>query len=152
MTKLDFLLRWRLPINVFHRKVALSTYHRYECKSIDFLIASGMSIICFLALRAVTGRSVRFFRENEDKFRDHDETSGSVKSRLAGKYLSSDYRNLFNLVTHHGERKVGDIFHRALLTIMMIKYHSAVPNIFYQSFTVAVVVVPVAVMFPASYC
>ncbi len=111
-----------------------------------------MSIICFLALRAVTGRSVRFFRENEDKFRDHDETSGSVKSRLAGKYLSSDYRNLFNLVTHHGERKVGDIFHRALLTIMMIKYHSAVPNIFYLSFTVAVVVVVVAVMFPASYC
>ena len=35
------------------RKIALSTYHKYECKIFDFLIASGMSIVCFLAYKAV---------------------------------------------------------------------------------------------------
>ncbi len=39
----------------------------------------------------------------------------------AEKYLSSDYRNLYNLVTHHAERKTGDIFHRAMLAVMMLR-------------------------------
>ena len=35
------------------RKIALETYHPYECKIFDFLIASGMSIVCFLAYKAI---------------------------------------------------------------------------------------------------
>ena len=35
--------------------------------------------------------------------------------------MSNDYRNLYNLVTHHSERKVGDIFHRAMLTVMLLR-------------------------------
>ena len=31
------------------------------------------------------------------------------------------FRNLFNLVTHHDERKPGDCFHRALMVVMLVR-------------------------------
>jgi len=108
------------------RAHALSTYHKYECKVFDFLIASGMSIVCFLAYKAIVQKPFSFFLENKDKFQSHDESSG-VNIQLGEdgqpleKYLSSDYRNYFNLCTHHSERKVGDIFHRALLAVMLMR-------------------------------
>ena len=37
------------------------------------------------------------------------------------KYLSDDYINLYNLVTHHSERKVGDTFHRSMFAVMMLR-------------------------------
>ena len=46
----DFAIRIRISdqtISSDFRAIALSTYHRYECKIMDFLIASGMSIVCF---------------------------------------------------------------------------------------------------------
>ena len=30
-------------------------------------------------------------------------------------------RNLYNLVTHHGERKFGDIFHRSMFSVMLLR-------------------------------
>lgn len=35
------------------RDIALSTYHKFECKYLDLLIGSGMSILCHIALRLV---------------------------------------------------------------------------------------------------
>lgn len=102
------------------RKVALSTYHPYECKVIDYLIASGMSIVCFLAYKAIVKKPLSFFLENRAKFEQHDESSGSTNNQNS-QYKSQDYRNYFNLVTHHSERKVGDIFHRAMLTVMLLR-------------------------------
>ena len=61
------------------RKVALETYHRFECTVVDFLIASGMSIICFLAYRCITQKPLQFFLDNKETFKQHDETSGSNK-------------------------------------------------------------------------
>ena len=60
----------------------MSTYHRYECKIYDFLIASGMSIICFMAYRTITQKPLQFFLENKDKFQDHDEVAGSKGSEV----------------------------------------------------------------------
>ncbi len=37
-------------------------------------------------------------------------------------YESGDYRNYFNLVSHHSERKTGDIFHRAMFTIFLLRF------------------------------
>jgi hypothetical protein len=59
----------------------MTTYHRYECKIIDFLVASGMSIICFLAYRAVTKKSLKFFKDNREKFTNHDETAGQSRAQ-----------------------------------------------------------------------
>jgi hypothetical protein len=36
------------------RDLACSTFHRYECKFLDLLIGSGMSILCHIALKMVT--------------------------------------------------------------------------------------------------
>ena len=108
------------------RAEALSTYHPYICKIIDFLIASGMSIVCFLAYKAVVQKPLKYFLDNRDKFESHDESSGvNIKLGEDGKpiekYVSGDYKNYFNLVTHHEERKTGDIFHRAMLAVMLLK-------------------------------
>lgn len=35
------------------RDIAISTYHKFECKYLDLLIGSGMSILCHLALKLV---------------------------------------------------------------------------------------------------
>lgn len=35
------------------RDIALATYHKFECKFLDLLIGSGMSILCHLALKLV---------------------------------------------------------------------------------------------------
>lgn len=35
------------------RDIALATYHKFECKFLDLLIGSGMSILCHLSLRMV---------------------------------------------------------------------------------------------------
>jgi hypothetical protein len=37
-------------------------YHRYECRHMGLLLGSGMSVLCHLALRAVTQRGLAFFR------------------------------------------------------------------------------------------
>jgi hypothetical protein len=62
--------------------VANATYHRYECKIYDFLIASGMSIICFMAYRTITQKPLQFFLEHRDKFDNHDEVAGSKNSEV----------------------------------------------------------------------
>lgn len=36
------------------KQTACRTYHKYECKFGDLLIGSGMSVLCYMALRAVT--------------------------------------------------------------------------------------------------
>lgn len=36
------------------KNIACSTYHKFECQFMDLLIGSGMSILCFLALRIIT--------------------------------------------------------------------------------------------------
>lgn len=36
------------------RDIALSTYHRFECKFLNLLIGSGMSILAHTALRMIT--------------------------------------------------------------------------------------------------
>ena len=69
--------------NYFSRKQALATYHRYECTIVDFLIASGMSIICFLAYRCITQKPLQWFLDNRETFKQHDETSGSNKSEVS---------------------------------------------------------------------
>ena len=110
------------------RQIALSTYHKYECKIFDFLIASGMSIVCFLAYKAICQKPFEYFLENRQKMEvaNHNEESGvhitlGEDGKPLEKYLSKDYKNYFNLVSHSSERKPGDIFHRAMLTVMLLR-------------------------------
>jgi len=102
------------------RETALTTYHPYECKLVDLFLSSGMSIICFLAYRTVTQKSLKWFMENRQLFQDHDKTSGQTKEQT-DVYESGDYRNYFNLVNHHSERKTGDVFHRSMFSVFLLR-------------------------------
>jgi len=104
------------------RTEALNTYHKYECKIVDLLLSSGMSIICFLALRTVTQKGLQWFKDNKDMFdmSKHDKRSGESKEQKEV-YESGDYRNYFNLVSHHSERKTADMFHRAMFSVFLLR-------------------------------
>jgi len=102
------------------RKVAMETYHKYECKLVDLFLASGMSIICFLAYRSITQKSLSWFLKNRDSLMNHNERNGETQNQEKI-YKSDDYENYFNLVSHHTERKTGDIFQRAMFCIFLVK-------------------------------
>jgi len=102
------------------REEALSTYHKYECKLIDLFLSSGMSIICYLAYRSISQKSLQWFKDNRNLFDNHDKTSGQTTEQK-DVYVSGDYRNYFNLVNHHSERKTGDIFHRSMFTVFLLR-------------------------------
>ena len=89
----------------------MSTYHRYECKIYDFLIASGMSIICFMAYRTITQKPLQFFLENKDKFQDHDEVAGSkgtkVKTIVTERFFNCSAKDYSATALRHLNRNVG---------------------------------------------
>ena len=60
----------------------MDTFLPYENKISEFLVASGMSIICFLVFRSITQKPLQFFLDNKHKFKDHDETAGSNKEKV----------------------------------------------------------------------
>lgn len=45
------------------RSKALNTYHKFECHFLDLLIGSGMSVLCFAALRIVSQQDVKYFKD-----------------------------------------------------------------------------------------
>jgi len=102
------------------RDAAAASYHQYEYKLHDLFIASGMSIICFLAYRSVSQKPLQWFKDNRHLFENHDKTSGQTKEQKEP-YVSGDYRNYYNLVNHHDQRKMGDIFHRAMFTVFLLR-------------------------------
>lgn len=53
------------------RDIALKTYHSYECKYLDLLIGSGMSILSHTALRMITQNNLKYCLEvYKDRKRD----------------------------------------------------------------------------------
>lgn len=51
--------------------LAIKSYHKYECKYMDMMIGSGMSILCFIALRIITQQNPKYWSNiNEIKDRD----------------------------------------------------------------------------------
>jgi len=102
------------------RDIACSTYHKYECKLVDLFISSGMSIICYLAYRSISQKPLQWFLDNKHLFDKHDKTSGQTKEQKDA-YISGDYKNYYNLVNHHDQRKIGDIFHRSMFTVFLLR-------------------------------
>jgi len=102
------------------RDKALTSHHKYECKLADFFLSAGMSGICLVAYQLVAQKSAQWFRDNRDMFKDHDERSGETKQRH-DKYMSDDYRNLFNLVTHEKKMGLAELFHRSAFSVLLLR-------------------------------
>ena len=65
-------------------------------------------------------KPLQWFKDNKHLFSAHDKTSGQTKEQREA-YISGDYRNYYNLVHHHDQRKIGDIFHRAMFTVFLLR-------------------------------
>ena len=80
------------------RDQAESTYHQYECTILSVMIASGMSVLAFVAMRMVTQDPLSRFLELRPNLKEapqrlvNQQTGGSV-------YDPADYRNVYNLAT-----------------------------------------------------
>ena len=70
--------------------------------------------------RSISQKPLQWFKDNRHLFENHDKTSGQTKEQKEP-YVSGDYRNYYNLVNHHDQRKMGDIFHRAMFTVFLLR-------------------------------
>ncbi|KAM8708839.1 hypothetical protein ACLKA7_015758 [Drosophila subpalustris] len=76
---------------------ACETYHRFECQFMDLFIGSGMSILCFIALRIFT-------------------QAASLEDGLATANLLFEH-----LVSHQDERQADDYLQRALMAGFLMR-------------------------------
>ncbi|XP_061391041.1 SET and MYND domain-containing protein 4 [Musca vetustissima] len=76
---------------------ACSTYHRYECQFMDLYIGSGMSILCYIALRVFT-------------------QAKDIESAL--KVSAQLYQNL---CTHEDSRQADDLLQRSLMAAFLLR-------------------------------
>lgn len=82
------------------RDVALATYHKYECKYIDLLIGSGMSILSHTALRMITQNELR-------------ETMNI--------YRNKENEPVYSLCTNSEKRSAEDFLQRTLMAAFLMK-------------------------------
>lgn len=79
------------------QKEACSTYHAFECKFMDMMIGSGMSILCFIAFRMITQH-------------------GSVKMAI-----EKGRQTIRELCTHSNERKASDYLQRTVMSAFLLR-------------------------------
>uniref|UniRef100_A0A6P7EYN5 SET and MYND domain-containing protein 4-like n=1 Tax=Diabrotica virgifera virgifera TaxID=50390 RepID=A0A6P7EYN5_DIAVI len=82
------------------RDAALSSYHSYECKYLDLLIGSGMSILAHTALRMVTQQKLEKCLEI---------------------YKNKSEEKIFNLCTNSDKRDSEDFFQRTLMAAFLLR-------------------------------
>ena len=94
--------------------------HRFACKLTDYFDSAGLSVICHLAYKLVSQHPPAWFEEHKSLWATPDQRSGETCERKE-EYLSADYRNVFNLVTHHEQMSSTENFHRATFAIFLLR-------------------------------
>lgn len=79
------------------RDLAVKTYHKFECKYLDLLIGSGMSVLCHIALKIV------------------------IESKTPDDALASANKLLDGLCAHKKLRDPEDYFKRCLMTTFLLR-------------------------------
>lgn len=77
--------------------IAGATHHRIECKFIDLLVGSGMSILCFIALRMIA---------------QHNDVSVAI---------AENRRIIRELCSHSQRRKSTDYFQRSVMSAFLLR-------------------------------
>lgn len=85
------------------RRLALETYHRYECGMLRILWNSGTSVTCHMAYRVVAQQSVSYFRQLHAELVASD-ADRSTFERNALRLPVADYRRVYHLVRHEHVR------------------------------------------------
>uniref|UniRef100_A0A1B6DV01 Uncharacterized protein n=1 Tax=Clastoptera arizonana TaxID=38151 RepID=A0A1B6DV01_9HEMI len=84
--------------------IACKTYHAFECKFMDILIGSGMSILCHIALRTVTQQKLNYWLQH-----------------FTNKIDASDFNRVLNLVAHEEKRSAIDFVNRTLMAMFLLR-------------------------------
>ena len=106
------------------RNAALSSHHKWECKLSLFLERTQLDRLplIMMAFRAITQKPVSFFCDlsRQGAFDTHNVRNG-VDVSEEGSFLSDDYRNLFNLVSHSEQRQMVDITTKYLFGGLLVR-------------------------------
>ncbi|XP_058819600.1 SET and MYND domain-containing protein 4-like isoform X2 [Topomyia yanbarensis] len=80
---------------------ACSSYHRFECGFLPYLRSSGANVVCMLALRIVTQKSLGYFYGLKDELEQ-------LASEHTDRLPAHDYRRVYKFVTHSEQRSPED--------------------------------------------
>ena len=112
----------RLCYSLECRNAALSSHHKWECKLSLFLERTQLDRLplIMMAFRAITQKPLSFFSDmsRQGAFDAHDVRNGV---EVTEEFLSDDYRNLFNLVSHTEQRQMVDITTKYLFGGLLVK-------------------------------
>ncbi|XP_023338753.1 SET and MYND domain-containing protein 4 isoform X2 [Eurytemora carolleeae] len=101
------------------RDIALNTYHRYECGLLGILVASGLNVYPFLAIRLLARFGFDYLWNLKDEL-SHDETSGAEIER-SSEYKSEDFFNAYNLVCHEDKLDSEEFLLRTFVSTFLLK-------------------------------
>ncbi|XP_071517837.1 SET and MYND domain-containing protein 4-like [Panulirus ornatus] len=98
------------------RDLALATYHRWECKFLDLLKGSGVSLNCYLALRVVTQHGLPFFKKLRRRLQEP-----ATLPTASSPHRPDDYMTFYHLVGLEEQRSSKDFFQRSLVATFLLK-------------------------------
>ncbi|KAK8724183.1 hypothetical protein OTU49_011256 [Cherax quadricarinatus] len=98
------------------RDLALATYHRWECKFLDLLKGSGVSLNCYLALRVITQHGLPYFKKLQ-----HRLNQPAIMPSASCRQNPNDYLSFYHLVALEESRSPRDFFQRSLLATFLLK-------------------------------
>ncbi|KAK7086785.1 hypothetical protein SK128_009829 [Halocaridina rubra] len=98
------------------RDAALGTYHKWECKFIDLLTGSGMSLNCFLALRIITQHDLQYFKDLEPLLHRPASLPSEKEPHRPHNYIS-----IYNMVSLEEHRGPEDFLERSLMACFLLK-------------------------------
>ncbi|XP_046652353.1 SET and MYND domain-containing protein 4-like [Daphnia pulicaria] len=99
------------------RDEAASTYHQYECGIIDYMIASGSSILSWIALRILTKGKMEDFLEAREEL----EKDGDGGRLLASARNPDSYSGIYHLATLSHLRSDKDFFDRTFMALFLFQ-------------------------------
>ncbi|GAB1861357.1 SET and MYND domain-containing protein 4 [Camponotus japonicus] len=92
--------------------------HLRECKLLPILWRSKASVTCFLALRAITQKSLEEIMKLKEQLVD---SGNALNISAKNPYRGNDYMTFYNLVTHEDKRLPEDLFHRAYMAAWLFR-------------------------------
>ncbi|XP_046986428.1 SET and MYND domain-containing protein 4-like [Schistocerca americana] len=96
----------------FCRDRALESHHKMECGILQILWDSGASVTCLMALRIISQKGLQYFLGLKDSL---------TKGQEGEQYCSSDYKAVYNLVTHSQQRGVVDLLLRTSMAVLLLR-------------------------------
>ncbi|XP_063881235.1 SET and MYND domain-containing protein 4-like isoform X2 [Scylla paramamosain] len=98
------------------RDLAVSSYHRWECRFLDLMIGSGVSLNVSLALRVAAQHDLLFFQKLQDRL-----SQPAVLPSTTSPHRPEDYLSFYHMAGLEEHRSGRDFFHRALIAAFLLK-------------------------------